>query len=101
MNAAGTQRTMALRELLREKVPGDVQLTHEYKAFLSLVKKANISDLATLQAYLDQESAACASQLRQHQAHNLGGTQNRLLRALAKKHEFLKLIQDKILSYLE
>jgi hypothetical protein len=91
---------MALRELLRDKVPPDVQLTHEYKSFMSLVRQENLTDVATLRAYLAQESEACTARIKALQGSNNGGTQSVHLRSLSKKYEFLKLIQDKILRYL-
>jgi hypothetical protein len=89
-----------LRDLLRLRIPEDVQLTREYKAFLSLVRKANITDLPTLKAYLGEERAACTAQLKSSQGSNQGGTQSRHIRTLSKRQEFLKLVQDRILPYL-
>lgn len=91
---------MPLRELLRGKVPPDIQLTPEYKAFLSLLRQENIADAATLRTYLAQEREAGADQLKALQGSNRGGTQSVRLRSLAKKQEFLALIQEKILKYL-
>ena len=88
---------MTFKEVVKRKVPVDIQETSEFKTFLSLIKREEITNPIALQKHIESELDDCKKKLVQYSATS---SMNRLRVRCAEKIAFLKLVRDKILKYL-
>ena len=91
---------MALKEILREKLPEDILLTSEYKVLSSLITKEKIATISGLKDYVDNEIRKINEWMRQNTKGQREGTMTRWIRQYTKKLDFLMLVKSKVLSYL-
>jgi hypothetical protein len=90
---------MTVKEDLKEKVPDFVKTTPEWPVFLKWISQNKIRTRSQLKFELNQDIRDCQKKLANF-AQSREGTNNRILRACAKKLDFLKLARDKIVKYL-
>ena len=90
---------MTVKEDLKAKVPDFVKETPEWPVFLKWVSQKKITSRAQLRFELAEEIKDCQKKLGDF-AKSREGTNARVLRACAKKLDFLKLARDKITKYL-
>ena len=90
---------MAVKEDLKAKVPDFVKATPEWPVFLRWISQKKIASRAQLKFELVQDIKDCQKKLSEF-AKSREGTNARVLRASAKKLDFLKLVRDKITKYL-
>ena len=90
---------MTVKEDLRAKVPDFVKSTPEWPVFLKWISQKKITSRSQLKFELNQEIKDCQQNVKDF-ARSREGTNARVLRAFAKKLDFLKLARDKIVKYL-
>jgi hypothetical protein len=90
---------MTVKEDLKAKVPAFVRDTPEWPVFLRWISQNRIKTRAQLKFELNQDIKDCQKKLSEF-SRSREGTNNRILRACAKKLDFLKLARDKIVKYL-
>ena len=90
---------MSVKEDLKVKVPDFVKDTPEWPVFLKWITQKKIATRAQLKFELEQDIKECQKKVNEF-AKSREGTNARVLRAWAKKLDFLKLSRDKITKYL-
>ena len=90
---------MTVKEDLKAKVPDFVKDTPEWPVFLKWISQNKIQTRSQLKFELNQDIKDCQEKLVEF-AKSREGTNARVLRACAKKLDFLKLARDKIAKYL-
>ncbi len=90
---------MTVKEDLKAKVPDFVKETPEWPVFLRWISQNKIQTRSQLKFELNEAIKDCDKQLKLF-AKSREGTNARVLRACARKLDFLKLARDKIVKYL-
>ncbi|MBW3004665.1 hypothetical protein KY310_02445 [Candidatus Woesearchaeota archaeon] len=91
---------MAFKDDVKNKIPAYLQDTPEFKVFTALIKKENIRGPASLRAYLDANMEKLKADFKEMSRSNKEGSMNRKLRPIAKKLDFLKVVDKKFVKYL-
>ena len=89
---------VAVKDLLKKKVPEDVQYTPEFKTLLVLISKRGIRSEEALKMLLNVEISKCRDWLDKNRT---ASTMNRWRRHYTRRLDFCSLIKKKILPYLE
>jgi len=90
---------MALRDILRKKVPGHLQETPEFPIILKMIEEAKITNPESLGHWINVEMQKCKNELKE--LCKAGPTTNRKRVQCANRMKLLTLVQDKILSYVK
>jgi hypothetical protein len=90
---------MTFKDLLKNKVPLDLQNTPEFPIILKMLEQAKITGAESLRHWLNVETQKCENELREFD--KAGSTMNRKRVQCAKRIELLKLVRDKILTYVK
>jgi len=90
---------MTFKEVLKKKVPADLQQTPEFPIILKLIEQEEITGGESLRHWLNVEIRKCEVDLKEFD--KAGSTMNRKRVRCAERIELLKLIHDKILKYVQ
>lgn len=90
---------MSFKDILKEKVPEYLQQTPEFPIFLKIIERENINSGDDLKHFLSAEIERKEKKIEE--LDKQGSTSNRDRVELAKETDFLKLIQEKILPYVQ
>ena len=90
---------MTVKEDLKAKVPDFVKAAPEWPVFLRWISQNKIETHSQLKFELAEDIRDCQKKLGEF-AKSREGTNARVLRACARKLDFLKLARDKIAKYL-
>ncbi|MBW3001663.1 hypothetical protein KY338_00715 [Candidatus Woesearchaeota archaeon] len=91
---------MVFKDDVKKKIPAYLQDTPEFKVFTALIKKENIRGPASLRAYLEANIEKLKTDFKEKKKANKNGSMNRRLRPIAKKLDFLRLVDKKFVKYL-
>lgn len=89
---------MTFKEILKARVPEQLQQTPEFPIILKLIGQARITGAESLRHWLNVEVQKCKNELKEFD--KAGSTMNRRRVQCAKRIELLTLVQDKILPYV-
>lgn len=89
---------MAFKEILKKKVPEDLQYTPEFKTLLAMIGKRGIRSEEALKMLLNVEIVKCKDWLDKNKT---ASTINRWRRHYTRRLDFCSLIKKKILPFLE
>jgi len=90
---------MTFKDLLKNKVPANLQNTPEFPIILQMIEQAKITGAESLRHWLNVEAQKCENELREFD--KAGSTMNRKRVQCAKRIELLKLVRDKILTHVK
>ena len=91
---------MAFKDDIKKKIPAYLQATPEFKVFTALVKKEDIRGPASLRKYIETNIDNLKADFKEKKKSNKEGSMSRRLRPIAKKLDFLKLVNQKFVKYL-
>lgn len=88
---------MALKDVLKKKIPEDYQYTPEFKTLLAMISRRGIRSEEALKMLVDVELAKCREWLAKNKT---ASTMNRWRRHYTRRMDFCSLIKRKVLPYL-
>lgn len=88
---------MTFKDVLKQKIPADLQQTPEFPILLKLVERENISSELAFKHYLDAEIRKKENHLKELAGSS---TNNRRRVELAKELDVLRVFQSRILPYV-
>ncbi len=91
---------MNFKDILKKKVPEDMQFTPEFKTLLAIVKRKDIKGSASLRTHVKSEIKSCRDWIKKNQKQSRQGTMRRHLKRKNDKLDFYELINKKILGYI-
>lgn len=91
---------VSYKDLLKKKIPEDIQFTPEFKTLLAIIKQKNIKDSASLRTHIKAEIKSCQDWIKKNQKQSKEGTMNRHLKKYSNKLDFYELVNKKVLRYL-
>ncbi|MBW2978707.1 hypothetical protein KY304_01180 [Candidatus Woesearchaeota archaeon] len=91
---------MVLKDILKTKVPEDIQATPEFRILLAIIKRKKIKGPAGLQTHVKSEIKLCREWIKKNQKQSKQGTMQRHLKKYTNKLDFYELINKKILGFL-
>ena len=89
---------MAVKDVLKKKVPAYVKETPEWSVFLRWISQKNVTTTAQLKRKLDEQIMDCQADLKTRMKDGRQGTNSIRTRQYAKRLDFLKLVRDKIVK---
>ena len=89
-----------VKEILKKSVPDFFKETPEWSVFLRWISQRKIRTRDQLKKTVREEIKTCQDTMNTAMASMRGGTNTRIVRACAKRLDFLKLARDKILKYI-
>ena len=90
---------MTFKDVLKQKVPEDLQQTPEFPIIVKMIEQAKITGAESLRHWLNVEMQKCQNDLKEF--GKAGSTMNRKRVLCAQRIQLLKLVQDKILAFLK
>ena len=90
---------MTFKEVLKKKVPEDLQQTPEFPIIMKLIEQAKITSGESLRHWLAVEMEKCRNDLKEFD--KAGSTMNRKRVRCAERLQLLQLVHDKILRYVQ
>lgn len=90
---------MTFKDVLKKKVPEDLQQTPEFPIIVRLIEDANITGGESLRHWLAVEMQKCRNDLKEFD--KAGSTMNRKRVRCAERMNLLQLVHDKILEYVK
>lgn len=89
-----------LKDELKKKIPKKYQETPEYNIFLKIIKQKKLTDKENLSLYIAKQIKEDQDWLNSKEKMNTEGTMNRWIVQRAKRLDFYKTLQDKIIKLL-
>ncbi len=87
-----------VKEVLKASVPDFVKDTPEWPVFLKWITQKKVKTSAQLKSVLNAEIKDCESMLKKLMPGSREGTNTRVVRQCAKKLDFLRLVNEKIVK---
>lgn len=91
---------MKFKNILKEKIPKDIQFTPEFKTLLAIIKRKNIKGPVSLRTHVKSEIKSCRDWIKKNQKQSRQGTMRRHLKRYNDKLDFYELINKKVLRYI-
>ena len=91
---------MSYKDILKKKIPEDIQFTPEFKTLLAIVKRKDIKSAISLRTHVKSEIKSCRDWIKKNQKQSRQGTMRRHLKRYNDKLDFYELINKKILGYI-
>jgi hypothetical protein len=91
---------MVFKNILKEKIPQDMQTTPEFKVLLAVIKRKKIRGPVSLRTHVKSEIKSCRDWIKKNQKQSVQGTMRRHLKRKNDKLDFYELINKKVLGYL-
>ncbi|MBW2968794.1 hypothetical protein KY314_01615, partial [Candidatus Woesearchaeota archaeon] len=76
---------MVLKDILKTKVPKDIQATPEFRILLAIIKRKKIKGPAGLRAHVKSEIKLCREWIKKNQKQSKQGTMQRHLKKYTNK----------------
>ncbi len=91
---------MSYKDILKRKIPEDIQFTPEFKVLLAIIKRKDIRGPASLRTHVKSEIKSCRDWIKKNQKQSKQGTMRRHLKRYNDKLDFYELVRKKVLGYL-